>query len=208
MSCDELYHITRQVRSVVERFREKESESLSSIARRIVKFYSSLDFISERLLRDQDQSLSDVLYYARVVPDELGERCITDDRVHGQLYRLFRMVYSFFQYRELFDADYDTIMSALRQSREFFSVRDYKALTDSLTFVEESGEDLLDIYLLPSAHTFGNDRREADFDKDDPPPKNSLLVDAARLAHDKIERSVKHREINDLNMKFVHYGTL
>ena len=208
LSCDELYHVIRQVHSVVERFREKKEETLSSIARRVVKLYSSLDFISERALHNQDPVLSDVLYYARVVPDDIGEKSFTDDRVHGQLYRLFRMVYSFLQYRELFDAGYDTIMFALRQSREFFSVRDYKALTDSLTFVEESGEDLLDIYMLPSAHVFGNDRRDADFDKDVSPSKNPLLVDAACLAHAKIERSVKHREINDLNMKFVQYGTL
>lgn len=194
MSCDELYHVTRQVRNVVERFRRNQSDTLYRIARRVTKFYSSLDFFSERLLRDQDQSLSDVLYYARVVPDDVGEKVLTDERVQGQLYRLFRMVYSFFEYRELFSADYDMIMSALRQSQEFFRARDYKALTDSLTFIEESGEDLLDIYMLPSVHAFSS--------------KNSLLDDASRLAHVKIERAIKHREINDLNMKFVNYGTI
>lgn len=208
MSCHELYHVIRQVRSVVERFREERSDTLSRIASRVVKFYLSLDFISERLLHDQDQSLSDVLYYARVVPDDVGEKQLTDDRVHGQLYRLFRCVYSFLQYRDLFDATYDVIMSALKQSQEFFRARDYKALTDSLSFIEDSGEDLLDIYMLPSARAFGNDRREAEVGiVNDPPPDplNSLLVDATRLAHVKVERAVKHREINDRNIKFVNH---
>lgn len=210
MSCNELYHVIRQVRLVVERFRKKGSDSLSRIASRLVEFYSSLDFLSERVIHDQDPVLSDVLYYARVVPDDVGEKGMTDERVHGQLYRLFRMVYAFLEYRDLFNADYDMIMSALRQSQEFFRVRDYKALTDSLAFIEDSGEDLLDIYMLPSAHAFGNDRREVDSGiVDDPPnPKNSLLLDAARLAHVKIERSIKHREVNDLNIKFVNYGTI
>lgn len=196
LSCHELYHIIRQVQSIVERYREDGVESLYKIATRLTKFYTSINGLSDRFLREQDPVLSDVLYYARVVPDDIGEESLTDERIRGQFYRLFRIVYSFLQYRGLFNADYDTIMSAIRQSQEFFSVCDYKALTDSLTFVEESGEDLLDIYMLPSVYVFEN--RDG----------NELLVDAARFAHCKVEKSVKHREINDLNIKFVQYGTL
>lgn len=162
------------------------------------QLYNVYDDSIRRLIFNGDYCVSDLLYYSRCE----YSTCTSDvhrDLFVGQVYRLCLSVYRFVTGIGCSISHLDTsILDAhLRNSQEFFSYRDYAYLKRSLQFVEDSEDDILDMYLLPTRFSVSQ------FDANHPLASLSSLYSANR-----VEASIKHRDVNDLNIKFVNYGEI
>lgn len=117
----------------------------------------------------------------------------------GQTYRYMAMVFGFLRScsHDGKSVDLSYLYFRLRLSQEFYSYRDYLFLIGALQNCEDYSdyEDLTDVILHPSEDSVS--RFVA---------KSLFSVPVENYLKERSDAAIKHREINDLNLKFVYYA--
>lgn len=167
-------------------------------------YADDISALSRDLIFDNEfRYLCSIFMWLHIDPDT---QIIDDkfkDRFINAFYRCFRYTFIFLRNRGLSsfynsfrsDLEYD-ILIAIQDSRNFFSRRDYIMLRDSMDYVERTGMDLVKVFVNPSEYSISLFR------------KTELYHQAHIKLKERVDMSVKHRELNDLNMKYVEYGTI
>lgn len=153
--------------------------------------FTSSDDITT-FLASKESSLLTLLYYARVNPlDRVF--LSTVDGIESAAYSVYRLILQcerFYQFWRLDKMDYFQSIRVLDISREYFSTMTKNYLHERLSFLQDCPEDVIDYYLHPT-----------EFFADNLPVHLVSRID--EIAHDRCRRAIKHREINDLNIKYV-----
>lgn len=199
LSSHELLHIVRAVHKEVVRGRaffaqRGDKFSYLNLSRFLInslsRFTSSGDI--DTFLTSKEGSLSTLLYYARVNPLDRTFLSIADniESASCSVYRLILQCERFHRFWHLDKMDYFQSIHVLDVSREYFSTMTKNYLRERLLFLQDCPEDITDYYLHPT-----------EFFADSLPVRLVSRIDA--IAHDRCRRAIKHREINDLNIKYV-----
>ena len=139
-----------------------------------------------------DSTLLSLLYYARV--DYLNPLIYaTADSMESaacSIYRLVLQCERFFNFWHLDKLDYFTSIRVMDLSRHYFSTMTKNYLRERLQFLQDCPEDIADYYLHPM-----------EFFADNLPVRLVSRMD--EVSHSRCRDAIKHRDINDLNIKYV-----
>lgn len=199
LSSHELLYIVRAVHTEVSKGRKffnshERSFSYLNFARFLIESFSRLrlpDGTVDSLVK-HDSTLLSLLYYARV--DYLNPLIYaTADSMESaacSIYRLVLQCERFFRFWRLDKLDYFTSIRVMDLSRHYFSTMTKNYLRERLQFLQDCPEDIADYYLHPT-----------EFFADNLPVRLVSRMD--EISHSRCRNAIKHRDINDLNIKYV-----
>ena len=206
LSVNELCHIVESVCFTRERYlRETGDISLMGFSRHLYNIlYDGVPYNVRCSIYESDSLLADLLYYARTECLHFSDS-VHKEKFIGQIYRITRLVYAFLRgykvkVKEVLTCDgfaRSRFIRLLEQSQRFFRFADYAYLKRSLQFIEDSEDDILDMYLMPRRSVL-----------DEFSSSHPLVNNVNSYLKFRLDASIKHREVNDLNIKFVSYGEI
>lgn len=198
LSSHELLHLIRAVCNVIERgkrnfARDGLKYTFLSHARFIVKTCKSFRYIKTEKFINLPSNISTVLYYARVdLTREIQEYSNPDwdEAMSQSIYRLFLYTMRFVRFWEIDKMPYYEGICLLDMCRKYYSLLDYNYLRQRFQFLEQCKEDIFDFYLHPME----------DFANHLP---SDIVAGINQYSFVRHQAAIKHREINDLNIKYV-----
>lgn len=199
----ELSQVVNNVRNVLNRPAYRKL-SLYAVPREMYKYYYSKpsEFHADDGLPrcEQDFVFLDLMYFLKLDPYGFLIDADFEESFCSRWYNLFRYTQKFLLTYNLsvYDRymDYSKLYYALDNSLSFYCFRDARSLNDAYRFLEENGSDEFSFIITPSPQNLSRYR-------------DSVIAPAAdALCDDLVNTAVKHREINDLNIKFVQYGSI
>lgn len=198
LSSHELLHLIRAVRYVVGKGqtffkRDGLKYTLLSHARFIVKTCKSFRYMKREKFLSLSSHLFTVLYYARVNPtNDIQEykNPDQDEAIAQSIYRLLLYTMRFVRFWKIDKMSYHEGIRLLDMCREYYRLLDYKYLRQKFQFLEQCEEDLLDFYLHPTEHFADHLPR-------------TIVSGINQYSLERHQKAIKHREVNDLNIKYV-----
>lgn len=198
LSSHELLHLVRAVRYVVEKGqeffrRDGLKYTLLSHARLIVKTCKSFRYMKREEFLSLSSNLFTVLYYARVNPTadiQEYKNPDKDEAMAHSIYRLLLYTMRFIRFWNIDKMPYHDGIRLLDMCREYYRLLDYRCLRQRFQFLEQCEEDLLDFYLHPTEYVADHLSR-------------SVVSGINQYSLERHQKAIKHREINDLNIKYV-----
>lgn len=198
LSSHELLHLVRAVRYVVEKGqdffrRDGLKYTLLNHARLIVKTCKSFRYMKREEFLSLSSNLFTVLYYARVNPTadiQEYKNPDKDEAMAHSIYRLLLYTMRFIRFWKIDKMPYHDGIRLLDMCREYYRLLDYRCLRQRFQFLEQCEEDLLDFYLHPTEYVADHLPR-------------SVVSGINQYSLERHQKAIKHREINDLNIKYV-----
>lgn len=198
LSSHELLHLVRAVCNVIERgkryfLRDDLKYSFLSHARFIVKTCKSFRYIKREKFFSLPSNISTVLYYARVdLTKEIQnyKNPDWDEAMSQSLYRLFLYTMRFVRFWKIDKMSYHEGIRLLDMCCKYYSLLDYRYLRQRFQFLEQCQEDIYDFYMHPTENF-----------SDHLP--SSVVLGINQYARERHQAAIKHREVNDLNIKYV-----
>ena len=198
LSSHELLHLVRAVRYVVGKGQEFFKRdglkyTLLSHARLIVKTCKSFRYMKREEFLSLSSNLFTVLYYARVNPTadiQEYKNPDKDEAMAHSIYRLLLYTMRFIRFWKIDKMSYHDGIRLLDMCREYYRLLDYRCLRQRFQFLEQCEEDLLDFYLHPTEYVADHLPR-------------SVVSGINQYSLERHQKAIKHREINDLNIKYV-----
>ena len=191
-------HLIRAVCNVIERgkkhfVRDNLKYSFLSHARLIVKTCKSFRYIKTEKFINLPSNISTVLYYARVdLTREIQnyKNSDWDEAMSQSLYRLFLYTMRFVRFWKIDKMPYHEGIRLLDMCRKYYSLLDYRYLRQRFQFLEQCEEDIFDFYMHPTENF-----------SDHLP--SSVVLGINQYSRERHQAAIKHREVNDLNIKYV-----
>lgn len=165
--------------------------------------------ISLKKFLDIECDVGVLYYYSRLEsPSSHMRSDVLIKRDKLRLYQLFMAYERFVNFWHISkDTSYHSLVHILDISRHYYATLSYMALTKALNFlsyIDEMDDDLYNFFMHPVT--------------DDNPDKlvynpsfgklvstHGFLLNAQNLAKNRCTKAIKHREINDLNIKFLRH---
>lgn len=199
--CRLVVDVQRAVSDVCTRYGVKDRSSFSSTqaANAIYKLvFKDIDPIDRNEFYRSHPHFSNLLFFARINLDAHPFSQYDVDTILGQLYRLISTVRNFSKEWHISNFDYVTpeLRNAVKISQDFYVSRDMYNLKKILQYEEFLDPLFLDVSMHPSKESV---KRFS---------KTSYGTFILNKSRSRLDDSVKHREINDHNIKFVvDYGS-